>query len=169
MNFTMAQLGYPGITCGHVQDEPLWPPPECPLSNTYSHTTQTTQTSRYGPQTNRPSHCLWLCRCWGGRLSSRKADKEGWLFFFSCLFSHLLQQFSVAENLGMERSTVAKRKKKCLWIMEHFKSIWFRDIFFFLASHYSQLYNMLERDLVLSRGTFCSQISTLIVATDVGG
>lgn len=109
MNFTMAQLGNPGITCGHVQDEPLWPPPECPLSNTYSHTTQT---SRYGPQTNRPSHCLWLCRCWGGRLSSRKADKEGWLFFFSCLFSHLLQQFSVAENLGMERSTVAKRKKK---------------------------------------------------------
>lgn len=35
-------------------------------------------------------------------------------FFFSCPFSHLLQQFSVAENLGMERSTVAKRKKKCL-------------------------------------------------------
>lgn len=26
--------------------------------------------------------------------------------------SHLPQQFSMAENLGMERSTVAKRKKK---------------------------------------------------------
>lgn len=112
MNFTMAQLGNPGITCGHVQDEPLWPPPECPLSNTYSHTTQTTQTSRYGPQTNRPSHCLWLCRCWGGRLSSRKADKEGWLFFFLLSVFTPSSAIFCGRKFGNGEKYSCKKKKK---------------------------------------------------------
>lgn len=96
-----------------------------------------------------------------------RQTRRGDFFFFLSVFTPSSAIFC-GGKFGNGEKYSCKKKKKVFMNNGTLQIHLVPRHFFFLASHYSQLYNMLERDLVLSRGTVCSQISTLIVAADVG-
>lgn len=157
MNFFSFKLKKPMIICGHVHNKPP-PIPKISL-HPPSHLTQTGWEESLGKQT-APVISSSFSGAVAAGTPSKKASKD--FCPFHTFFSKWLWQ-----NIWEWKQVQMQKKKKCLWIMEHFKSIWF--LRHFLVSHYSQLYSTLEWELVLSWGSVCFQISTLIVATNLWG
>lgn len=100
MSFHTSKLRKPMITHGHVHKKP--PPPAETPPHTHSHIIQT---DREGFLKKLPAISSSSSSAVAAGIPSRKASKD------FCPFSHLLQQISVAEYLGMGTSTNAKKKK----------------------------------------------------------
>lgn len=150
-----AELGRPVIICGYVHNNPL--PARSTQHPLHIHFHSNANRKRGGPPLAAPFIASSLLDAAAARHTFQRGKQR---FFFLSIFTTFCgRKFGNGNKYSW--------KKNCLWIMEHFKSIWF--LRHFLVSHYSQLYSMLEWELVLSWGSFCSRISTLIVATDLGG